>query len=357
MRKTAASNGAAYGPVPGSGGLFRGSVGPRATLADVFATLEQDSSDLPVIRHPARNLRGARINLDPKDGSGYYELTRIGSDVFVIIGNFAYKDPRVEFVPGDGRIQFYFNLSGDLTLGVSRTEPIRFNRPSLLVYKQPTGVDMQEWTAPGALERVVAITFSPEYLTENFPMSRSGALAELALAGKHAEPFKYLRRPLTASMFELASKLVDNPYDGPLRLVYTEAVTLELLCAAIHGFSSLADAPNERYSDRDLRRLQAARNLLMRQLSPAPTIRHVSRAAGMNETALKHGFKAVFGETVFEFSVRCRMQHALLLLRERHMPVAQIAENVGYSHQTSFATAFRRHFGLSPRNVRPAKAR
>jgi len=29
----------------------------------------------------------------------------------------------------------------------------------------------------------------------------------------------------------------------------------------------------------------------------------------MNETALKRGFKAVFGETLFDFSVRCRMQH------------------------------------------------
>jgi AraC-like DNA-binding protein len=216
---------------------------------------------------------------------------------------------------------------------------------------------LQEWTAPSALERCVAITFSPEYLTENFLTSRSGALPELALPGRHAEQFKYMRRPLTASMFELASKLVDNPYEGHLRLVYIEAVTLELLCAAVQGFSSLAGMPEEEYNERDLRCLHVARDLLMRQFSPAPTIRNAARAAGMNETALKHGFKAVFGETLFEFSVRCRMQHAHKLLRERSMPVARIAESVGYSHQTSFATAFRRHFGMSPRDVRPVKPR
>jgi AraC-like DNA-binding protein len=356
MRKAGVSDGPPRG-LAGSGGIIRGRVGPGATLADAFAVLEQDSSSLPVMRHAARNLKGARVNLEAADGSGYYELTRIGSDVFVIVGNFAYKNPRLELIPGDGRIQFYFKLSGDLTLGVSRIEPLRLNRPSLLVYKQPTGVDLQEWTAPSALERCVAITFSPEYLTDNFLTSRTGSLAELVLGGSPAEQFKYMRRPLTAPMFELASKLVDNPYDGPLRLVYTEALTLELLCAAVQGFSSLDSAPSEEYSDRDLRCLHAARELLMRQLSPAPTIRQVSRTAGMNETALKHGFKAVFGETLFEFSVRCRMQHALMLLRERRMPVARIAESVGYSHQTSFATAFRRHFGLRPRDVRPAKPR
>jgi AraC-like DNA-binding protein len=337
------------GPGAGSGGLIRGRVGPGATLADAFAVLEEDSVNVPVTRHPARDLRGARINVDPSDGAGYYDLTRIGPDVFVIVGNFAYRNPRIELVPGDGRIQFYFKLSGDLTLGVSRTEPLRLNRPSLLVYKQPQGVDLQEWTAPSALERCVAITFSPEYLTENFPTSLTGALPELALADTAGKQFKYLRRPLSAAMFELASKLV--------RLLYTEAVTLELLCAAVHGFSSLESGADEEYSDRDLRCLNAARDLLIKQLSPAPTIRQVSRAAGMNETALKHGFKAVFGETLFEFSVRCRMQHALTLLRERRMSVARIADSVGYSHQTSFATAFRRHFGMRPRDVRAVKPR
>ena len=355
--KARALNGVSRAPVCGSGGLLRHRAGPGATLDDAFAVLDEEPGSVPVTRHPARNLRGARITLDPAEGSGYYELTRIGSEVMVLVGNWAYNHTRVELVPGDGRIQFYFKLCGDLTLLVSRTEPLRLNRPSLLVYAQPAGVDMQEWTAPAALERSVAITFSPEYLIENFLTARSGALPELALASGHAERVRYMRRPLTASMFELASKLVDNPFEGVLRLVHTEAVTLELLCAAVNGFSTLASAPDEEYSDRDLRCLNAARDLLMRQLSPAPTIRQVSRAAGMNETSLKHGFKALVGETLFDFSVRCRMQHALTLLRERRMPVARIAESVGYSHQTSFATAFRRHFGVSPRDVRPVKPR
>ncbi|HEX4151801.1 MAG TPA: AraC family transcriptional regulator [Steroidobacteraceae bacterium] len=357
MSKSRTSKGASRVPTSATRGIIRGRVGPDATLSDAFAVLEKETGEVPVMRHPVRNLRGARFHLDPKDGSGYYDLTRVGEHVFVIVGNFAYRHPRIELIPGDGRIQFYFKLSGDLTLGVSRTEPLRLNRPSLLIYKQHAGFDLQEWTAPSVLERCVAITFSPEYLIENFLSSRTGALPELALADRDAGQFKYLRRPLTARMYELASRLVDNPYEGSLRLVHTEAVTLELLCAAVHGFSSLPATPNEEYSDRDLRCLHIARELLMRQLTPAPTIRQVSRAAGMNETALKHGFKAVFGDTLFEFSVRCRMQHALTLLRERCVPVAQIAESVGYSHQTSFATAFRRHFGIRPRDVRAVKPR
>jgi AraC-like DNA-binding protein len=347
------------GTTDDAAGLFRAAHGGRgATLVEAFESLERHPGTSAFTRHPARALAGARIPLRPEEGEGYYEMTRLGEDVYVVVGNFAYKDPRVELIPGDGLIQFYFKLSGDLTLGVSRTEAMRLNRPSLLVYSQPKGVDLQEWMAPSAFERCVAVTLKARYLVDNFLAVGAEESEQLrALASNSPGQFKYMQLPLTAEMFELATKLVDNRYNHALRLVYTEAITLELLCAAVHGFGGLAQAPSEEYSERDLRCLNSARALLMKQLAPVPTIRQVARAAGMNETSLKHSFKAVFGETIFDFSLRCRMQHALTLLRERRLPVARIAEAVGYAHQTSFATAFRRHFGVSPRNVRPLKPR
>jgi AraC-like DNA-binding protein len=342
-----------------SSGLLRAALGgPGATLEEAFASLECAPGAATLSRHRIRELTGARLPLLPEEGEGYFDLTRIGEDVYVIVGNFAYKNPRFELIPGDGMIQFYFKLSGDLTLGVSRAEAMRLNRPSLLVYSQPKGVDLQEWTAPRALERCVGVTLKARYLVEHFLTAGAYAPAQLQmLAIGEPDQFKYVQLPLTAEMFELATKLVENPYTDNLRLIYTEAVTLELLCAAVRGFANLAHAPNEVYSERDLRCLKAARDLLMTQLSPVPTIRQVARAAGMNETSLKHGFKAIFGETIFDFSVRCRMQHALSLLRERRMPVARVADAVGYAHQTTFATAFRRHFGVRPRDVLPLRPR
>jgi AraC-like DNA-binding protein len=342
-----------------SSGLIRAVLGGAgATLAEAFASLERGPGAATLTRHHHRGLAGARLPLPPDEGEGYFELTRIGEDVYVIVGNFAYRNPRAELIPGDGMIQFYFKLSGDLTLGVSRAEAMRLNRPSLLVYSQPKGVDLQEWTAPRALERCVAVTLRARYLVDHFMAVGVDAPPQLqALAVGEPGQFKYVQLPLTAEMFELAKKLVENPYADILRLIYTEAVTLELLCAAVRGFTDLAQAPIEEYSERDLRCLKTARSLLMTQLSPVPTIRQVARAAGMNETSLKHGFKAIFGETIFEFSVRCRMQHALSLLRERRMAVARVADAVGYAHQTTFATAFRRHFGIRPREVRPLRPR
>jgi AraC-like DNA-binding protein len=343
-----------YNSEAGNKGLFRAMLaGPGHSLSDAFANLEGAQHVERLSRHTKRNLIGARITLAPEEGEGYWELTKIGDDVFIVVENFAYKDPRIEFVPGDGLVQFYFKLSGDLTMAVGRTEPLRLNRPSLLVYNQPTGVDIREWTAPSARERCVQIGVRPQFLIDTFLTSIADAPPQLqAYVDGTPGRLQYCQLPLNAQMFELATKLVNNPYSGALGLVHAEAVTLELLCTAIAGFTTLAGLPAEEYSQRELRCLHAARGVLMKQLSPAPTIRQVARVVGINETTLKRGFKAVFGETIFYFSVRCRMQHALALLREQRMPVARVAEAVGYRHQTSFATAFRRHFGLRPKDVR-----
>ena len=96
---------------------------------------------------------------------------------------------------------------------------------------------------------------------------------------------------------------------------------------------------------------------LMRQFAPAPTIGKLARCVGMAESTLTKGFKCVFGETIFDFSLRCRMQHAMTMICEQRWSVAKASEAVGYAHPTSFTTAFRRHFGMRPMDVRRLKTR
>ncbi len=340
------------------GGLFRAFLaGPGGTLTDAFASLDRAPGVQPLVRHPLRRLVGARIIVPPKEGEGSWEFTQIGDDVYVVVANFAYETPRMEFVPGDGMVQFFFQLSGDLTIAGTQAEPLHLNRPALLVYFQPPEIEYREWAAATVRERCVAVNVRPEYLASHFSASLADSPAQLgALASASPGELEYRHLPLNSRMFELASQLIDNPYTGTLALIHTEAITLELLCAAVAEFSRAPPAPLRQFSEHELRCLYAARTFLAGRISSPPTTRHVARAVGMSETSLKRGFKALFGETLFDFSLRCRMQHALKLLREQHMSAAQVAEAVGYGHQSSFTTAFRRQFGLCPKDARGLKS-
>src|SRR5262245_930561 len=113
-------------PSASRSGLFRGTLAGRGgTLTDAFHSLERFPDAQCVSRHGRRNLFGARIPLDSCEGVGHWEFTRIGAGVYVVIENFAYNHTRVEFVPGDDLVQFYFKLSGDLTLELNGTQPLR----------------------------------------------------------------------------------------------------------------------------------------------------------------------------------------------------------------------------------------
>lgn len=89
-----------------SKGLFRTLIaGAGGTTCEAFANLEHDGNVERVTRHPHRKIFGARVLLSPEEGEGYWDLTQIGNDVYMVIENFAYKDPRFELVPGDGMVQ------------------------------------------------------------------------------------------------------------------------------------------------------------------------------------------------------------------------------------------------------------
>jgi AraC-like DNA-binding protein len=339
-------------------GLFRTILaGSGRSLVDAFASLEQAPEVDRMTRHPQRGLMGARITLPPDEGEGYWDLTRIRDEIYVVVANFTYKDPRVEIVPGDGLVQFNFKLSGNMSLAVSRTEPLRWNRPSLLVWAQPRGVDISEWTAPAVRERFIIISIRPEFLEEQFLSSGVDAPPQLkTFVADKGKQISYLQRPLSAQTFDVTTRLLNNPCSGPLGLVYTEALALELLCSAVQSFTDPPAAPYEEYTERELKCLHAARHLLMRELAPPPTITKLARSVGMAKSTLTKGFKAVFGETILDFSLSCRMRHALALMRDQCWSVAKASEAVGYAHPTSFTTAFRRHFGMRPIDVRRVKS-
>jgi hypothetical protein len=95
---------------PGKG-LFRTTLAGRGrSLREAFSNLENSHHVGRVERHLGRDLFGARVNLTAAEGAGYWEFTRVRDDIYIVVENFAYKDPRVEILPGDGLVQFYFKL-------------------------------------------------------------------------------------------------------------------------------------------------------------------------------------------------------------------------------------------------------
>ena len=84
----------------------------------------------------------------------------------------------------------------------------------------------------------------------------------------------------------------------------------------------------------------------------APTVDQLAELLGVSRVRLCATFKQEMGEAVGAFATRKRMELACRLLDDPRLNVAQVAAATGYQHQSSFAEAFRRTTGKTPRQWR-----
>lgn len=156
-------------------------------------------------------------------------------------------------------------------------------------------------------------------------------------------------QPLTPGMLETIRDTIACPFEGGLRRSYLEAKTTELLCLTIAGFLDSGPADDDlRLSRNDVEKLNEARAILDRDFIAPPTLMALGRQVGLNRKKLTTGFKALFSETIYQYSLKRRMEHARSLLGVGEMRIAEIAEVTGYADQASFSRAFRQFHGEAP---------
>lgn len=151
----------------------------------------------------------------------------------------------------------------------------------------------------------------------------------------------------------VAEQLVHPPALEPLLLgLYLESRALDL---AVEALGSLAAAPARAPAalrPRDLRRLQDFIDWLDSGEADGLTLAEMARQAGVNPTTLQQRLRQARGCSVVDYLRKRRLNAARHGLEQQGLTVAQAAERAGYTSAANFATAFKRQFGLPPRQCR-----
>nr|WP_153547854.1 helix-turn-helix transcriptional regulator [Streptomyces sp. RB17] len=75
----------------------------------------------------------------------------------------------------------------------------------------------------------------------------------------------------------------------------------------------------------------------------------------MSRTAFTRRFTVLVGKPPMAYVRDLRLSTAARVLRETDAPLAAIARQSGYANEFSFATAFRRNYGISPGRYRTGR--
>ena len=92
----------------------------------------------------------------------------------------------------------------------------------------------------------------------------------------------------------------------------------------------------------------AALTALHERPAHAWTLDELAHTAHTSRSVLAERFQELVGQSPMQYLTQWRMLLATNLLRRSNVPLARIAEEVGYQTDTSFIRAFRREFGTPP---------
>jgi AraC-like DNA-binding protein len=101
----------------------------------------------------------------------------------------------------------------------------------------------------------------------------------------------------------------------------------------------------------DLESMQHVEQILSSRLEGFPSLESLAHEVFMSTSKLKNLFKQVYGHTLYDYYNKSRLQRAKDLLITGQCSIKQAGSEIGFSNLSHFAKAFRKEFGILPRDL------
>jgi len=185
---------------------------------------------------------------------------------------------------------------------------------------------------------------SLDHLIKDFDAGTIGAI--LDSPGAPAS----LTWPITFKYRLLLNDFMTEIIQHPFRELFTirnVSTLMEYLLQQLFVMQKLSDDGNS-LSTQDTRSLsRVEHHLCLHYKTEFPGIEKLSRISAMSPTSLKTKFKRYYGETLFGYYQKNKLEHARKLL-DNKVPVKVVATEIGYSNPSHFTLAFKKEYGFSP---------
>jgi AraC-like DNA-binding protein len=88
---------------------------------------------------------------------------------------------------------------------------------------------------------------------------------------------------------------------------------------------------------------------LFRDLSTPPQLQLLASRTNMSVSKLGKIFRQIFGDSIYNYYQKLRMQEAAILLRDKKISVSEVGYQLGFSNLSHFTRLFEKHIGTKPK--------
>ncbi len=288
------------------------------------------------------------MNMTPKNNAIRNIFTfdldgQIQLNLFAANGN---VDECVSFKANKTEVHFFFCLQSESLFRFSPkyAKTLESNK-SFLLYEPTRDVPIAISADQDC--RLIHISTTIDHLHELFVSDAP----EMAFLTKDNKERKYYdERSIPANLHAPLQQLFSNRLSAQAQRLFVKGKLYEIL-ACYFSNDSMADSESCPFlKDEDsVKRVKKAKTILIEEFTNPPSLFELARQVGLNEFKLKTGFKEVYGNTVFGFVLDYKLETARGMLDSQQYKINEIAFHMGYSNPSHFISAFKKKYGITPK--------
>ncbi|WP_157910729.1 helix-turn-helix transcriptional regulator [Pectobacterium polaris] len=202
---------------------------------------------------------------------------------------------------------------------------------------------------PGRRVRRLVINVGTEWLESSALDSHSLGDAFSFVESDMASQIWYPSNRIKATVAQMLSP---PDYIPLVQQLYLESRALDIVSEAFSNIAGRKSEAGIRLQPQDLRRIQQVMSLLNSGEADDWSLDRIAKSSGINVTSLQQSFRQMTNMTVFEYQRGRKLEVARRALERNGVTVGQAASLAGYNSAANFATAFKRKFGMTPKQSR-----
>lgn len=287
-----------------------------------------------------------------------YEFDSLGFRVWHYISSEGFQGT-ISLPPGQNFIFMCFciNKSGELEYGPQQKLSFVEGHHNLIFL--PHSESAKFSITEDERSEIFAIILQSDVFFSYFPVNSSELFIKFKQGiQKKTEivPLSPINSPTNLAMKGVINSMLGSNRNDECKHIYFKAKIIELLGLQLEQFMSLDTAKSKDKSLKvdELERIHEVKSMLERNPEKSYTLLGLAHSIGTNDATLKKHFKMTFGTTVFNYLNRCRMEKAHLILEQNDYKVSHVAQDVGFKYASHFSSAFKKHFGYSPAELKNA---
>jgi len=152
------------------------------------------------------------------------------------------------------------------------------------------------------------------------------------------------------SVIVALQQIINSNINNSLKELYIKGKVYELLSLHFQKEENV----NAEYcpflvDEQNVLKIRNAKEIIINKMTDPPSLQKLANEIGLNIKKLKEGFKQIYGTTVYGFLLDYKMEHARKLLESNQYNVNEVGIKVGYSTASHFIAAFKKKFGITPK--------